>query len=1444
MVSDKIIYNSYNQNPEFDPLTFYDILFTKLAHRPEHCCVINSHIGERLISLTLNDVRHLTRNLTAQLRAQGLKYGDTMMLASFSCSNELTNVLIFAAAASVGIRVFIPIFPEPSEFVSWKQLTGFSHVIMPYREMLDLKEHAREKEIVNAIKAKCNETGVSFLDSNTDFKTFELIDQVLNNREENTEDFIRDDKISPDTEMVIFTTSGTSGKSKLVVYSHKSFAFCCQAWHESGLFAENLFGNTGFSPLFTHTIGIRTFINCLWSGNPYCLIVTDWFLTKPAVISYFLLKMHIGHIIAGPAFFNTMLELFRQFPELKSDIQHSLQAAISIGAPFDNATSAKFKSATGVPLMNGFGTTETLMVSLNNSSVVECNDPRNIGKTLPGVTLRLKSTDEDNLYELEIQSVFQSVRTIGEISNPDFFETGDLVSYDENSGQIMFHGRKSSDFIKDEYGVKIPLTSLKEYYKKLLDLADWIEWIPLVNIPGLAAMIFMSADENVNRQKELAAIIKSTNEKLKLSVEPFEYAHRHLERFTIINDEVPLTRKGTVSKDQIYKKYEQIITDLRNPYVFNQSIELTETGDKSDLYKFSNPYLAELLEALKIDRKYIKGEGDYLFYQDGSSLQKVTDFVGGFGANLLGHNHPKIKDAAIKFLDSGFPALNNQGSQYHYPSLLARELNRLFGESTGKYFKVMLGNSGTEATELAIHHAYFEWRNRIEKIREEQFQLYGSIPGLPIAEVWDKNMEILDQSIPSLIVANDCFHGYTSGSRSLLNNNKKRNLFTGLLRPKPLHVNDSVPDWNEQVLRYIGENSVELQVFQAINGDYLTVPLKLCTIIASIIEPVRGEGGIHEINPLFADFLAVQDFPLISDEIQCGLGRTGNFPAYSKASYYLLGKSLGGGIEKISAVLIDGNRFKTLFSKYYNSTFANGELAAAVALGVLNVIEEENVVATAKNKGNTFLGLLRELAAKHPGIIESIDGTGLMIGIHFDKRLKDLNLFFRVLVEHELLGYFFAGWFLNNHNIRVLPSLSKPNSLRIEPSYLLPDNEMLRLCDALDELCQLCTEKRMYQLFLYLMNGDIYSDKKYPVFDGEFPQQLETPAPDAIKVGFIGNFTISHRELQLLEPDFRQASDTGMRILFDRLQVLLQGKPVKVMAKNFMNGKIHFIFYTLPFDTSHLEIISRWGKKRYYISKIQEAVNLLTAESVECISLGAHTSIISGNGLFLAERGTCRILTGNSLTVASCLYNLDQYLNAVVSQTPIPYTIAVVGASGNIGTGLVECLNDNGYSRHNLILVSNNEKRLQRLVRDLKSNNINVSVTSDLFELKKADVIICCVNTNDAVIFSHHVNDSKPVFIIDISVPNAVSEDVKNLDNVIFCKEASSVYMAANPEIVISTHTPKGKIFCCAGETILYAIHKLNLPMKGHIHKESVRELLRRAEKEGFFNREPYEATV
>src|SRR5690606_30008518 len=114
---------------------------------------------------------------------------------------------------------------------------------------------------------------------------------------------------------------------------------------------------------------------------------------------------------------------------------------------------------------------------------------------------------------------------------------------------------------------------------------------------------------------------------------------------------------------------------------------------------------------------------------------------------------------------------------------------------------------------------------------------------------------------------------------------------------------------------------------------------------------IQGEGGVREVP---ADTLrALRSLAdrhaaaLVFDEIQCGMGRTGTFLASSAAEvvadYYLLSKSLGGGLVKISALLVDREHSVADFGRYHTSTFADDALSCVVAQSALKLLRENQL---------------------------------------------------------------------------------------------------------------------------------------------------------------------------------------------------------------------------------------------------------------------------------------------------------------------------------------------------------------------------------------------------------------------------------------------------------------------------------------------------------------------
>ena len=173
-------------------------------------------------------------------------------------------------------------------------------------------------------------------------------------------------------------------------------------------------------------------------------------------------------------------------------------------------------------------------------------------------------------------------------------------------------------------------------------------------------------------------------------------------------------------------------------------------------------------------------------------------------------------------------------------------------------------------------------------------------------------------------------------------------------------------------------------------------------------------------------------FLLVFDEIQCGMGRTGTFlasePSGVRADAYALSKSLGGGLAKISALLVDRGRYDPEFGILHTSTFAEDDYSSAIALGVLELLDRDGsaLLRACEAKGDYLAKKLAILAKKYPAQIREVRGRGLMIGLELARTEGSGSPFLRVAGEQDLLGYVVAGHLLREDRIRVAPTLSSP----------------------------------------------------------------------------------------------------------------------------------------------------------------------------------------------------------------------------------------------------------------------------------------------------------------------------------------------------------------------------------------------------------------------------------
>ncbi len=321
----------------------------------------------------------------------------------------------------------------------------------------------------------------------------------------------------------------------------------------------------------------------------------------------------------------------------------------------------------------------------------------------------------------------------------------------------------------------------------------------------------------------------------------------------------------------------------------------------------------------------VRGEGSTLWDQQGKSY---IDFAGGIAVNALGHGHPAVKAALIEQADKVWHLGNGYTNE---PVLrLAKQLiDNTFAE------KVFFCNSGAEANEAALKLA-----------RKYALDNFANKP----EQQGEKNQ---------IVAFRNAFHG--------------RTLFTVSAGGQSQYSQDFAPL----------PGGINHAIFNDLSSAEALINDQTCAVI---VEPIQGEGGVL---PAERDFLhglrALCDYHnalLIFDEVQTGMGRTGELYAYMHygvtPDVLTSAKALGGGFP-IAAMLTTTKYAKSFNVGSHGTTYGGNPLACAVAGAVLSLINQPTLLAGVKDRNQWFRDGLAEINARHK-VFAEIRGHGLLIG--------------------------------------------------------------------------------------------------------------------------------------------------------------------------------------------------------------------------------------------------------------------------------------------------------------------------------------------------------------------------------------------------------------------------------------------------------------------------------
>ena len=724
-----------------------------------------------------------------------------------------------------------------------------------------------------------------------------------------------------------------------------------------------------------------------------------------------------------------------------------------------------------------------------------------------------------------------------------------------------------------------------------------------------------------------------------------------------------------------------------------------------NLYRKNRPYLSKMMNVLGLDIAYIRGEGNYLYYRDENDEQQpVLDLLGGYGSLIFGHNHPKIIEEAKWLYDKQIP-FHAQFSEGQPAGELAEELNQAVKREYGSHgdFVAVFGSTGSEAVEIALKHAAFERYVKLGKIQKrlnynyEQAAKSARSGRAYISEdllehtslrEMTYGVEDIDQLLtlikgynekqmrtcPVFIALRRSVHGKFLGRVQLTYSKQvaKPFLHLGL---KTRFVSMNAPKDLERIEKEESRHVYDLEVR---NGWVRLLKLPVPRLIAVIVEPLQGEGGMFELSresgSAIRQFCSRIDIPLIIDEIQSGSGRTGRFLASTeidlKGDYYILGQSLTGGVCKMAVALIKRKRYQEQFDVLHSSTFGEDAFSCGIALKVLDMLNADNgaVYRHVCERGRRLMARLQELKRSYPEAIKTVRGRGLMLGLEFHDPSQADSVMLRACSHDNVFGYLIACYLLKERGIRTLPTAEAPNVLRIQPAVSITDLEIDHLFAALEHVCKIIECQDAYHFFFPIMRGDekkarteIMDFRRSPVRDCELKQRSGTPRK---KVAFM-NHLITAEWLSDADPSLTMLTLEEKR-RFIRKAEAFKISPMypPVTITSVLGPSVQFTPFPLCVASEQMIQFHRSGNLECIRTDIEDRIQSAKQEGYEIIGLGMYTSIVTDNGTSLRVPGIT-LTTGNSLTTA---YGIEA-MEAAIEQGGRDLeaqTLVVVGGSGNI----------------------------------------------------------------------------------------------------------------------------------------------------------------------------------
>ncbi|WP_338883905.1 aminotransferase class III-fold pyridoxal phosphate-dependent enzyme [Xenorhabdus sp. TH1] len=931
---------------------------------------------------------------------------------------------------------------------------------------------------------------------------------------------------------------------------------------------------------------------------------------------------------------------------------------------------------------------------------------------------------------------------------------------------------------------------------------------------------------------------------------------------------------------------------------------------------FCKPQLTRALISLGLNITYHRAAGNFLYYKDENDKEiPVLDLLGGYGATLLGHNSPFIREKIKRYLDEETP-VHNQFSIKKPAALLAERLNELLKEETGTHsdFIFCFASTGAESIEIALKSAEFTRNAQLEELGQEAISAIAKISGgkeIVLTGEQRQDLQLEENASaeeiklalsaftqnrldtkPTFLALENSFHGKTM----ITANCTYGAMYRHYLRRMKIDTHFLS---SEELNEFAGMGEKANDVFnswlwlpQEENNQIILTKKPFRVVTAFLVEPIQGEGGVYPLNTgqigEINRLKQVLGCPVIADEVQSGSGRCGFLVASSDvgldADYYVLSKALGAGYVKIGVVAIRQESFTPGFDVIQSSTFGEDDLSCRIAHDFVNFLhaDQRHLLKKVTQLGEEFKTQLNALQEQYPDVIREVRGKGLIWGMEFhDVTHSDSYILQNIAVQGSL-GYVISGHLLCGSHIRVAPSGSAANVIRVEPSVFLEIEQIHRFVEALSKVC-LAIRHADAGFIIAPMLGKkdltISTDHRRV----ESPQHDDDKEAD-YKVAFI-NHLISASGLREVDPSFGIFSDEELTLFVESSTFNLATKPFKAARIRSGNGKsVEFTLYPLTVTSKMIKKSLEKNDLGRLRHEIDVRITQAASDGNVAVGLGMFTSIITNNGKSL-KNPPISVTTGNALTVG---IGIEALQKSIADRDIANMRIAIVGGAGNIGSVYAEIL---GSQFQEMILIgSSNHGSLKKLdtvkyhiykniyeqflvnrmpvtgglakrIADCLSTmpidyligkaNVGVEIdhylnqhyptqtfihtSQNISDIEDCDVIVCASNASEAFLSVEKIKNR--AIVCDISVPHNLSdEDVLKRPDIKILR--GGIVQTPNNDSLdarVRAYLKEGQIYACMAETVLLGLeeYKGNFSY-GNITADQVIDIMTIARKHHF----------